>query len=195
MDDKTSHIYDQWLVLRCQEGDDKAFGELINRWQQKLWRHAHRMTGRSDVAWDVLQESWLAAVKGIGRLKDPARFRVWIYRIVTNKSTDWIRSQQRRRKHIQQNEEQVELAADQIQNTENSLEQKQDEVAQLRVALSKLPEDRRIVLQMHYLENLPIVEIAEILSIPTGTVKSRLHYARNMLRDSLTTKLNTEIKS
>ncbi len=77
-------IHDELLVLRCQSGETEAMEELIGNWQPRLWRHAKRLTGRRDAAWDVLQETLLAIVRSLHRLDDPALFRTWAYRIATN---------------------------------------------------------------------------------------------------------------
>lgn len=81
-------VYDELLVLRCQEGDQDALDELVARWQRRLFDHARRLTQQTDAAWDVVQEAWMAIVRGIGRLQDPASFRPWAYRIVTFKCTE-----------------------------------------------------------------------------------------------------------
>lgn len=86
------------LVLRCQEGDAAAFESLVLVWQERLWRHARRLTGDEDAADDIPQESWLAIGRGMSRLQDPAAFSAWAYRIVSNKCNDWIRRECRRRK-------------------------------------------------------------------------------------------------
>ena len=132
-------IYDQVLVLRCREGDEEAFGQLMDRWQERLWRHAFRLSGHEDAAWDILQESWLGISRGIQRLQDPAAFPGWAYRIVSNKCRDWIRREQRRRQGVQDYADRYEQGFD-------------------------------------------TAEIAGILGIPEGTVRSRLHYTRKRLR-------------
>ena len=90
-------IQDELLVLQCQEGDGDALKALIARWQPRLARLAWRLTGESEAARDVVQDAWLAIVRGLKRLDDPARFRWWAYRIVTNKCADWIRRRSVRR--------------------------------------------------------------------------------------------------
>jgi RNA polymerase sigma-70 factor (ECF subfamily) len=76
-------IHDEWLVLRCQEGDAAALTELVERWQPRLWRQAMRLTDNSDAAGDVVQQAWVAIIRGLGRLSDAACFRRWAYQIVT----------------------------------------------------------------------------------------------------------------
>ena len=78
-------IADELCVLACQDGDSRAFDRLVKRWQKPLWLHARRVTGRDDLAWDALQEAWLAIVRGLRRLSDPGRFEAWAHGIVRNK--------------------------------------------------------------------------------------------------------------
>ena len=177
----TEDIYDELLVYRCQDGEKDAFDELFFRWNGRLLAHAIGRLGRSDGAADVLQDAWLSIVRGINRLDDPARFRGWAYRIVSNKCADSARSGVRRRRSVR--------AAAQDAGTEPALTsdavEEADDIRVLRAALRDLPAERRAVLSMHYLESMPVGEIARVLSIPEGTVKSRLHHARAHLKRAL----------
>lgn len=170
-------IRDEWLVLRAQDGDRDAITELIARWQPKLLAHATRLTGRHDAAADVVQESWMAMVKGLRRLDDPACFPRWAYQIVTRRSTDWIREQARRRK--------LSEVASVTAPTQTEASAGNDDVEALRHAIRQLPPEQRTLLVMHYLDGLSIAEIAEALSIPPGTVKSRLYAIRGQLKGLL----------
>jgi RNA polymerase sigma factor (sigma-70 family) len=166
-------IVDELLVMECQDGSVKALEQLVSRWQKRLWQYAYRLTGDAEAAWDVTQESWLGVIRGLPRLNDPARFRPWVYRIVTHKADDWIaRNARARRRQAEMNPEEPEQ--DRRQDREAS-----DELQDL---MGRLPEQSRTVLTLHYLEGLPIAEIAGVLGIPEGTVKSRLHAARNELK-------------
>ena len=171
-------IRDELLVLRSQDGDEKALELLIKSWQKRLWRHARRLTGRGDVAWDVLQETLLAIVKGLHRLDDPALFRTWAYRIATNKCADWTRKQQRDRKLMQTVAQNYEPPT--LKDNEPS-----DDQNRLHNAMGNLSGDRQAILAMHYQEQMGIAEIAVALDIPAGTVKSRLFHARKQLKELL----------
>lgn len=175
------HVYDELLVLRCQDGDRDALDELVGRWQKRLFEHARRLIHHHDAAWDAVQESWVAIVRGIGRLEDPASFRHWAYRIVTYKCTDWIRRQQRQRRLSEEvSRERGSSEAAPPDETDGN-----EEIEHLRRALQALPGDRQAILSFHYLEGLAIAEIAKILAIPEGTVKSRLYHARLHLKNFL----------
>src|SRR5512145_1583590 len=84
-------IQDELLVLRCQGGESEALHKLVSRWHPRLRRLAERRTADPEAAKDLVQDAWLAIVRGLRRLDDPSRFRVWAYRIVTNKCADWVR--------------------------------------------------------------------------------------------------------
>ena len=176
--DRRDPLYDELLVLRCQRDDAAAFDELVGRWQERLWRHARRVVGDEEAAWDVLQEAWVAVVKGLKRLDAPELFPAWAYRIVNHKAIDWIRRRQTRRKMERQALSEAERAARHPPADDN-------EAIALRDALDRLGADQRAILSLKYAEGFGVDEIAQILGIPEGTVKSRLHYAREALRQVL----------
>lgn len=169
-----NEAYDQWLVLCAQSGDEEALRRLVDRWNPHLQRHASRLTGNPDGAADVAQEAWLAIVRGLKRLDDPACFRRWAYQIVTRKCADWVRGRQRRRATTET------LVAD-PEHPEPTGDP-HEPVARLRAALAELASDDRTILAMHYLDGMPLTEIAESLLLPVGTVKSRLFHARKRLK-------------
>ncbi len=171
-------IYEELLVMRCQDGESDAFEELYARWQPRVLRHAMHLTARPEAAKDVVQEAWLAVVKGLKRLEDPTRFRSWAYRIVGNKSADWVRETQRRRKLQAGVSEEAKASSAEVRNED-------EDMARLRTALKQLPGESQAVLSMHYLESMGVREIAHSLGIPSGTVKSRLYHAREQLRNAL----------
>ncbi len=171
MADEAGQLIDELLVMDCQSGRVEAMDALVSRWQKRLWSYARRLTGSSEAAWEVTQESWLAVVRNIGRLHDPARFRPWVYRIVTRKADDWIAGTAARRRRAALAREEPEQ--------ERRVDRETDELQRL---LEQLPEQSRRVLTLYYVEDLPVAEVAAILGIPAGTVKSRLHTARGELK-------------
>jgi RNA polymerase sigma-70 factor (ECF subfamily) len=168
-------LHNEDLVLRCQGEDAAAFEELVSRWQVRLWKHAVRLTQDQDAAWDVVQDSWLAIIKGIGGLDVPAAFPAWAFRIVSNKCADWVRKRQRWRKNAEEIASETETVS---RHPMGPLQQADS----LTVALRSLPGDRRAILALRYVEGFGVNEISAILEIPPGTVKSRLYHARNQLK-------------
>jgi len=164
----SEQLVDEILVMDCQSGRSRAMDLLVARWQKRLWRYACRLTGNSEAAWEVTQESWVGIIRGL-RLNDPARFRPWAYRIVTNKARDWIK-RSAKQGPLQPEDIPAHRAHDERPTHETS--------ADLEAILRRLPERSRTVLTLHYLEEFGLAEIAVILHVPKGTVKSRLHTAR-----------------
>lgn len=180
---KVEEIYDEWLVLRCQGGDLAALEILVQRWQPRLIGLAVRVLGERDAADDVVQSAWVDAVKRINSLNDPKAIRPWLFRIVANKCADVIR---KRSKHRQtESATDLEQVADPHLQGRSNQEQRSDQVTQLRRVIKTLGKAHREVLRMHYLEHLSVDSIAERLSIPVGTVKSRMYHARQKLKQSL----------
>ena len=171
-------IQDELLVLQCQEGDSDALEALIARWQPRFARLAWRLTWEREAARDVVQDAWLAIVRGLDRLDDPTRFRAWAYRIVKNKCADWTR---RRVAHRTATDKLGERAA----HAASGDAPDSGELSRLREAMARLPDEQRMILSLHYSEEMSVVEIAALLSVPAGTVKSRLFHARNRLKDAL----------
>ena len=175
MNRNADDILNELLVLRAQQGDSSAMQTLVRRWHPKLIRHARNLTERHDVAADVVQEGWLAIFRGLHRLKDPATFRSWAYRIVHHKSVDWVRSQTRQRTLKQEAEN---LATSESSDSTHDT----SDVEQLRTAIRHLPKEQRILLQMFYFENMSLSEIAAVVDAPKGTLKFRLFSLRKQLK-------------
>lgn len=181
MHTRSEQINDELLVLDWQSGDERSLQMLFDRWHPRLTRYARRLTQNDDGAADIVQESWLAMVKGIGRLDDPRAFSRWAYQIVTRRTTDWIRHQQRRRKI--EGPPPTEPIASPVDGNPSV-----DDTDEIQAALARLNEMFRTVLVLRYLEEMSVAEMAEILGLPAGTIKSRLHYAREAVRPYLTEK-------
>ena len=133
--------------------------------------HAYRMTKDSEVAKDIAQESWKVITSKLGNLRSPRAFKVWVYRIISNKAADWIKARQKERTLIQEQVE-VEVVDD---SGENLITMKQ--------ALNELPAGSKLILTMFYMDKHSVREIGEILGLSSGTVKSRLFYSRKKLKE------------
>lgn len=179
---------DELLVLRAMDGCEPALADLVVRWHGAMLRQARLLTDDADSAAEVVQEAWVAIVRGLRRLRDPASFSGWAMRIVRHKAADRVRRCQRDRAGIRR------LARTQPSDPAStpaspadlpSHQDRDDELATLRSAMRTLPADQRALLAMHYLDSLPLRAIAQALGIPRGTVKSRLFAARRELRQAL----------
>lgn len=164
----SEQVIDEILVMDCQTGSAEAMDTLVKRWHRRLWLHAHRLVGDTEAAWDVTQQSWLAIIKGLGKLQDPACFKSWAYRITTNHSVDWIKKRQRARHG----------ALEDIQG----YAQASPDNSGVQELVEKLDLKSKVVLSLYYFEQLSVSEIGMALKIPQGTVKSRLHTAKKELK-------------
>ena len=170
-------VLDQYLVTLAQGGSRDAFERLAQRWTPRLLRFASRIVGRSDIARDAVQEGWIGAIRGLKALEDPANYPAWIYGIVHRKCIDAVRVEQRRRKLAARVQREVDAAG-----STNSPIPVTNEEFDLAAALACLSDEQRQVVGLFYGEDLSIAEIAIVLSVPTGTVKSRLFHARELLK-------------
>lgn len=167
-------------MLQCQEGDGNALKELIGRWQPRFGRLAWRLTADREAAHDIVQDTWLAIVRGINKLDDPARFRTWAYRIVSNKCADWTRRRVVQRKVAKD----LQNEASSVTNDFTDDKDTESETNRMRNALAKLPDEQRAMLSLHYLDGMNVREISRVLDVPTGTIKSRLYHARKRLKET-----------
>lgn len=174
------NVLDEYLVTRSQLGDGDAFRRLVGRWHRLLVQHAAHITRDHEAARDIAQESWIGIVRGLGTLRDPGRFRPWAMRIVANKARDWIRRQQSKRRLAKQVEEEVEGSTGLAPEDPAG-----NDLGRVRAGLAELHADQRVILTWFYLEEMSVREIADVLSVPAGTVKSRLFKARKTLRRRL----------
>jgi RNA polymerase sigma factor (sigma-70 family) len=180
MDDETERALDGYLIALIQGGSREAFDRLARRWTPKLLRYATRVLGRPEVARDIVQETWIGVIRGLKRLEDPSQFPAWIYSIAHRKCIDGIRANQRQRRLIESVEIESTVAA---AGTQSGLGL--GEKADLAPAISQLSQEHREVVHLFYGEDLSIEDIASVLTVPAGTVKSRLHHAREMLKSYL----------
>ena len=167
-------VFDELLVMRVQSGDRQASERLYVRWNTRLLRAARRFTGSDDAAQDLAQECWLAIWKGLGRLRDPAKFRSYAFAILHRRGADHVRGLVRER----------EVATDNDNLADNHPPAQSDSAA-IAQAFAGLPPDQRLAAHLHFVEGLTLSEIAEVQSIPEGTAKSRLFHARRKLKSAL----------
>jgi RNA polymerase sigma factor (sigma-70 family) len=170
-------IEDDLLAVRCQLGEREAFDELIRRWHEPLWKYARRLTGDDDAAAETVQEAWLRVLRGIARLRDPARLRAWLFGIARRVVMDRLRERY---------SEPAMVAIDDVDvaGAEDAPDPAVD-VETLHEELNQLPLLEREVLVLFYLRELTLAELAEVLGVPVGTIKSRLFRARHSLRRQL----------
>ncbi|MEX0705847.1 MAG: sigma-70 family RNA polymerase sigma factor [Nitriliruptoraceae bacterium] len=168
--------------MRCQLGERAAFGELVERWHHPLWSFVHRMLGDPARGDDLTQEIWLRVVRGLPRLAAPDRFPAWLFTLARRVVHDELRQAYRQ---VDTNPLDPDEQTGQVIDSDD-LDGLLDRL-ELETALTTLaPHDREVVALFH-LADLPLSEVAEILGVPPGTVKSRLHRARRQLSTALGT--------
>lgn len=160
------------VVVRAQLGDREAVADLVRGWHRPVWGYVRQMLGRDDLADDVSQEVWLAVVRGLPRLKEPERFAAWLFTIARRSVVNQLR----------------ERYVDQPRTSAYDEPDPADHVVarvDVRRLVGSVPVLEREVLVLFHLEDLSLEECAEVLAVPVGTVKSRLHRARRLLREAL----------
>jgi RNA polymerase sigma-70 factor (ECF subfamily) len=176
-DDKTRA--DELLVVRCQLGEPAAFDDLITRWHGPLWAFVRRLAANDDAAREILQDVWIRVIRGMPRLREGSKLRAWLFGIARRTLMDRLR-------HQYASAAAVDVDVDEIA-VETSFDDGED-LAALEQAVEKLPLIEREAVTLFYLEELSLNEIAEALTVPVGTVKSRLHRARRLLRQAISTR-------
>ena len=158
------------LVLRAQSGDREAFDALLRDTAPLLLRYVTRVTGDAALAEDVVQETLVAIVRKIAWLSDPSLFRAWAYRIASREAFRLLKKQRRYVEHVGDDAITDDPPADPWQRE------------RLLASLDKLTPASRAVITLHYLDEMPLSEVAAVLDLSIGTVKSRLAYGLAQLR-------------
>jgi RNA polymerase sigma-70 factor (ECF subfamily) len=166
------------MIAQAQQGNRHAFGELVRCHREGVVNVVYRMCGDANLAEDAAQEAFIRAWKHLAGYRPKSPFRNWLYRIATNAALDVLR---RERETVDVDE--LPLATP-GEGPEAVLEKTQ-RGERVQQAVQALPEASRVVLVLREYEGLSYKEISETLSIPIGTVMSRLNYARNRLRETL----------
>lgn len=168
-------VYEELLALRCRRGEKAALEELVRTWEKRLFYFIRRLVDNEADAWDVLQQTWVRALSGIGALREPRSLGPWLYRVA---------------RHAAFNHGQVRATYRQLLQDYPAAPPADDDPAreefenaeQVHHGLRQLSLPHREVLTLFFLEDFPVEAIADILDVPVGTVKSRLHHAKKALR-------------
>lgn len=171
---------DHHLVERSRAGDVAAFEELVKRHQARAYAVAYRLLGRREDAQEVAQEAFARAYFRLAEFRGTAQFRTWLYRIVVNLATDFLR---RRKPEVPENAAVFQMV-DTRGNPGEHLH-RQELRQNIEEAIKALPLDLRTVILLREMEGLSYAEIARVIRRPVGTVMSRLFHARRRLQQSL----------
>jgi len=187
---------DSDLVSLTQSGNKKAFAELIQRWQTPIYTFCFRKLSHQEQAEELTQEIFMAAYRGLPSFRNDSKFSTWLFQIATNrcKNLHGYRDRRKFKKHEPlegTDPERRREIPDSGLNAEEQLHQK-DRAQMLHEAIQQLDDKYKEVLILFDIQNVPQAEISKILSIPSGTIKSRIHRARMELSRILKGKLHSK---
>lgn len=181
---------DDELVARTKEGDASAFDELVRRYSPRVYGLIYNMTSNHEETNDVMQDVFLKAFRSIKGFRQESSFYTWIHTIAMNMTINFLKKRNRRRgmslddvdSHIENDPDFIEATATSDPRREANLAELQK---RLNEAMQKLSHDHRAVVTMFDIQGMPHAEIAKILGISEGTVRSRLFYAHRQLQNYL----------
>jgi RNA polymerase sigma-70 factor, ECF subfamily len=178
---------DHRLIAECLQGDTAAYGVLVRRYQDRLYNTVYRLVGNAEDAYDVVQEAFLNAYQSLDSFKGDSLFFTWLYRIAVNTAIS-LKRKQRPVVSIdasRNGEQGIEpLDPSESSRPGHAMEQAEQE-RRIHQALARLSPEHRAVLVMKDMEGQKYEIMAEILQVPIGTIRSRLHRARLELRELL----------
>jgi RNA polymerase sigma-70 factor (ECF subfamily) len=170
------------LIIRAKRGDLGAFESLYEIYKGPIYRTALAITGDRPAAEEILQDTFLRAFRHLDNIREGVSLSPWLYRIAVNLAYDW--TARRRRGPVALESVIEHLIAPMTASPEQKVEQR-ELYSLVYEALEKLEFKQRATLVLFYLHDFSLAEVAEIMDCPVGTVKSRLHYARENLRREL----------
>ncbi len=195
-------VNERRFIERLQRRDERAFLELVQLYQARVYKLVLRMVGRRDEAEDMAQEVFVQVFKAVSTFRGDSKLSTWIYRIAVNLCKNRIKYLARRKREAQEEFEAVAERASlesnpsattgQVSRPDHMVEGYQLERI-VEAAISELDPDFREILVLRDIEDLSYEELSQITGLPDGTVKSRLHRARNMLKGAVERKLGEKI--
>jgi len=168
-------IYYELLVLRCRRGRRDAFEQLVRDWEKRLFYYIHKLIDDEQEAWQILQDTWVKVLVGIKKLREPRKLPSWLYTIARNTAIGHLRKKYKRQSLFE-----PDANVQNVEDTVNNIAF--DDAQQVHFGLRKISLHHREVLTLFFLQDLAIEEIAGVLAVPPGTVKSRLYHARQALK-------------
>lgn len=184
-----SSLEDDKLVKRAMKGDQHAYKEIMEKYQQPLYFHVLKMVRNHEQVEDLVQESFMKAFKNLDTYNTSYAFSTWLYRITTNHTIDYLRKKKLKttsmNEPIKTRDGEIEIQiSDEQAKTDRKIIREQRK-AIIHHAIENLPEKYRAVIEMRHLQELSYQEIADQLDLPLGTVKAHIFRAREMLYKNL----------
>ena len=172
------------LIQAARNGDQAAFGELVQQYQKRVFALAVRMCPTPELAEEAAQEAFLAAWQGLPFFRGDSAFATWLYRLTSNACVDLLRKENRHQGPSLDDETVSAEVPDPTPTPEKAVEQ-QELRGQIEAGLQTLSPEHREVLILREIQQLSYDEIADVLSLDLGTVKSRINRGRRQLREFL----------
>lgn len=188
--EQTAPVDDRILVSRAQSGDYAAFDQLVQRYQERVYGTVYHMTSNHEDANDLVQETFIKAHKALANFKGDSSFFTWVYRIAVNKTINFLKTR-KNKVHLSLNDldfnaehdpDLVAFVSDKTPRRDVGLTELQEK---LNEAMQRLSDIHRLVVTLHDVQGLSHDEISKIMDCNTGTVRSRLFYARQQLQGYL----------
>jgi RNA polymerase sigma-70 factor (ECF subfamily) len=172
---------EQLPVQQARDGKPEAWDILFRRYQLPLYVYVFELVHHEQTSLDLVQETFIAAVRNIGGLRDDAKFGSWLFGIAHQKCIQRWRKQDRDEVSL----DEIPESPDESESGPDALLVRQEQEAEFMQLLNQLPLPQRSVLLLHFVEDFSIEEIAGITGANAGTVKSRMHYAKRALKKLL----------
>jgi len=182
MTDAIDRLYTEVLVARFQAGEIDALQELVRRHSPALRYFLIKLLARDRVD-DVLQDVWLSVLRGLDQLRNPSAFKAWLYRIARNRAYQEIRADYQ--------ESCTSLQEEPVDAT-TEIEFSSDEAAFIDEELNRLAPEQREALTLRFVEGMSYEDIATVVGCPLGTIRSRIHYAKQALRQQIERRIRNE---
>lgn len=186
---KHLRLDDETLVRQCQRGDSEAMSYLIVRYQDRLYNAILKICNNSDDAAELTQDTFVKVIENIGSFRQKSSFYTWLFRVGVNETINFCRRRFNAPSLTLETAAAVAAMTDKAEHDPASLAQQKEVITLLTEAIGRLDEDHRVVLVLRDIEQMSYAQIAEVLDIELGTVKSRLSRARAFLRELLETVL------
>lgn len=189
-DEPAPEVEETVLVRRAQQGDLSAYDDLVRRYQDRIYATIYHMTSNHEDATDLAQEAFIKAFHAIQSFKGGSSFYTWVYRIAVNKTINFLKQRKNKSQmslndldlNAEHDPDLVALISEKTPRREVNLTELQEK---LNEAMQRLSESHRLVVTLHDVQGLSHEEIAKIMDCNTGTVRSRLFYARQQLQGYL----------
>ncbi|MEX0899506.1 MAG: sigma-70 family RNA polymerase sigma factor [Gammaproteobacteria bacterium] len=182
MSKEKERALDAYLVASARVGNRNAWRRLVERWQPRFLGHAYRLTGDAELARDAAQDAWAEVLRGLAGLDDVVAFPAWALRIVGRRCARLVNKQVKWRATEAALAREPDTAPEQSDSAQRDLQ-----LTAVRGALHSLSTEQRTAIGLFYLEEMSVAEVAVVLDVPIGTVKTRLMHARRKLRAQLET--------